>query len=94
MIDCYIVSTYCYPMIPFLKISPKITNPNIGGYRNSFNGQEADNKMLGEGRFQNYGFRMYDTRIARFWGVDPLADKYPWNIPMRMQGTVLPAFSN
>lgn len=24
------------------------------------------------GGFQNYGFRMYDTRVARFWGVDPL----------------------
>jgi hypothetical protein len=77
-----------------LTYRPKSPDTNIGGYRNSFNGQEADNEVLGEGRFQNYGFRMYDTRIARFWGVDPLADKYPWNIPMRMQETVLPAFSN
>lgn len=83
------------PHEPTPHILPKITWYQYrGGYRNSFNGQEADNKVLGEGRFQNYGFRMYDTRIARFWGVDPLADKYPWKIPMRMQGTVLPAFSN
>ena len=81
-------------MNPPLTYHPKSTSPDTGGYRNSFNGQEADNEVLGEGRFQNYGFRMYDTRIARFWGVDPLADKYPWNIPMRMQGTVLSAFSN
>lgn len=54
-----------------------------GGYRYFFNGQEADNEVLGEGTFQNYGFRMYDTRIARFWGVDPLAKDYPMLTPFQ-----------
>ena len=81
-------------MNPPFTYRPKSPGTNIWGYRYFFNGQEGDNEVFVEGRFQNYGFRMYDTRIARFWGVDPLADKYPWNIPMRMQGTVLPAFSN
>ena len=35
------------------------------------------------GGFQNYGFRMYDTRIARFWGVDPLAKDYPMLTPFQ-----------
>ncbi|MBO2526368.1 MAG: hypothetical protein CW341_11860 [Bacteroidetes bacterium] len=80
--------------MPPITYHPKSPDTNIGGYRYFFNGQEGDNEVYEIGGFQNYGFRMYDTRIARFWGVDPLAAKYPWNIPMRMQGTVLPAFSN
>ena len=56
---------------------------NMGGYRYFFNGQEADNEVLGEGVFQNYGFRMYDTRLARFWGVDPLTKDYPMLTPFQ-----------
>ena len=77
MIDCYIVSTYCYPMIPFLKISPKITNPNIGGYRYFFNGQEADNEVFGETANFGYEFRQYDSRLGRWWSVDPKWNEYP-----------------
>ena len=58
-------------------------NTNIGGYRYFFNGQEGDNEIFGIGGFQNYGFRMYDTRIARFWGVDPLAKDYPMLTPFQ-----------
>jgi RHS repeat-associated protein len=58
-------------------------SPYIGGYRYFFNGQEADNEMFGIGGFQNYGFRMYDTRIARFWGVDPLTKDYPMMTPFQ-----------
>ena len=62
---------------------PKFPLPAMGGYRYFFNGQEADNEVLGEGGFQNYGFRMYDTRIARFWGVDPLTKDYPMLTPFQ-----------
>ncbi len=58
-------------------------NSAMGGCRYFFNGQEADNEVLGEGVFQNYGFRMYDTRIARFWGVDPLTKEYPMLTPFQ-----------
>lgn len=56
---------------------------NIPHYRNLFNGQEAENEVYGDGGFQNYGFRMYDTRIGRFWGVDPLTKDYPMLTPFQ-----------
>ncbi|MBR4646737.1 MAG: hypothetical protein IKO75_06485 [Bacteroidales bacterium] len=50
-----------------------------GGYRYFFNGQEADNEVLGEGALHAFEYRTHDTRIGRFWSVDPLAGKFPWN---------------
>ncbi len=41
-------------------------------YRYSFNGKEKDNEVYGKGNFQDYGARMYDTRLARFISADPL----------------------
>ena len=70
-------------MNPTLTYPPKFPLPAMGGYRYFFNGQEADNEVLGEGVFQNYGFRMYDTRIGRFWGVDPLTKEYPMLTPFQ-----------
>ena len=58
---------------------PKFTSPNIGGYRYFFNGQEADNEAFGEMALHAFEFRMHDTRLGRFWSVDPLSAKYPWN---------------
>ena len=51
----------------------------MGGYRYFFNGQEADNEVLGEWALHAFEYRMHDTRIGRFWSVDPLAGKFPWN---------------
>jgi RHS repeat-associated protein len=47
-------------------------------YRYGFNGKENDGEVQGQ---QDYGFRIYDTRIARFKSVDPLTKKYPWFTP-------------
>ena len=46
-------------------------------YRYFFNGQEADNEVLGEGVSLGYEFRQYDARIERWWNIDPMADKCP-----------------
>jgi RHS repeat-associated protein len=46
-------------------------------YRYGFNGKENDNEVKGAGNMQNYGFRIYDPRIAKFLSVDPLSNKYP-----------------
>ena len=70
-------------MIHTLTYPPQHPRSAMGGYRYFFNGQEADNEVLGDGGFQNYGFRMYDTRFARFWGVDPLAKDYPMLTPFQ-----------
>ena len=45
------------------------------GYRYGFNGKEND-KDAGEG-IQDYGMRIYDTRLGKFFSVDPITRKYP-----------------
>src|SRR5437868_1691498 len=45
-------------------------------YRYGFNGKENDNEVKGEGNQQDYGMRIYDPRLARFFSVDPFAKKY------------------
>lgn len=46
-------------------------------YRYGFNGKEQDNEWSGSGNSYDYGFRIYNPRIARFLSVDPLAPDYP-----------------
>ena len=49
-------------------------------YRYGFQGQEVDNEIKGgEGNSLNYKYRMHDPRVGRFFAVDPLTKKYPWN---------------
>jgi len=54
---------------------------NAEEYAYGFNGKLNDNEVYGSnGTFQDYGFRMYDTRIARFISADPLivyGQQYP-----------------
>ena len=47
----------------------------------SFQGQEHDDEVKGEGNSVNYKYRMCDPRVGRFFAVDPLASKYPYNGP-------------
>jgi len=49
------------------------------GYRYSFQGQEHDDEVKGEGNSVNYKYRMHDPRLGRFFAVDPLAAKYAHN---------------
>jgi RHS repeat-associated protein len=50
-----------------------------GSYRYGFNGKENDNEVKGVGNSQDYGLRIYDTRLGKFLSVDPLSASYPWN---------------
>ena len=59
---------------------------DMGGYRYFFNGQEADNEALVEGGLAGYEFRQYDTRLGRWWGVDPDATKFPDESPFLFCG--------
>ena len=49
------------------------------GYRFGFQNQEKDDEVKGEGNSINYTFRMHDPRLGRFFAVDPLSPKYPYN---------------
>ncbi len=40
-----------------------------------------DNEIKGTGNSINYKYRMHDPRVGRFFAVDPLASKYPYNSP-------------
>jgi RHS repeat-associated protein len=44
-------------------------------YRQGYNGKEND-KDFGEG-VQDYGMRVSDTQVARFFSVDPITAQYP-----------------
>ena len=48
-----------------------------GYYRYGFNGKENDNEVKGVGNQQDYGMRIYDDRVGRFFSVDPVAKEYP-----------------
>ena len=54
--------------------SPRYDN---GGYRYFFNGQESDAEAYGQGGLAGYEFRQYDTRLGRWWGVDPEVGRTP-----------------
>ena len=74
----FIQKSYLRAMIFSTTYLPKFSLPAMGGYRYFFNGQEADNEVFGEGSLHAFEYRMHDTRIGRFWSVDPLAAKFPW----------------
>lgn len=70
---------------PFGMIMPK---RNVVGsdYRYGFNGKEKDNDISDNGVAYDYGFRIYDSRIAKFLSVDPLTASYPWYTPYQFAG--------
>jgi RHS repeat-associated protein len=55
-----------------------MTAPNNGsGYRYGYNGKEQDFSFHGaDGQVLDYGMRMYDVRIARFFNMDPMAASF------------------
>ncbi|GAA3952468.1 hypothetical protein GO495_21580 [Chitinophaga oryziterrae] len=59
---------------------------SLGTYRYGFNGKENDGEVKGEGNQYDYGFRIYDPRIARFLSVDPLIQSFPWYTPYQFAG--------
>ena len=69
--------TSCAPCSHFTPSFP--LGFHIPHYRNLFNGQEADNEVYENGAMYAFEYRMHDTRIGRFWSVDPLNAKFPWN---------------
>ena len=54
-------------------------------YRYGFNGKEKDNSISSTAAY-DYGFRIYDPRIAKFLSVDPLTSEYPYFTPYQFAG--------
>jgi len=50
-------------------------------YRRGFNGMEGDSDVKGEGNSYDFGVRMLDTRIGRWFNLDQKAGKYPMDSP-------------
>ncbi|MFT5600495.1 MAG: RHS repeat-associated protein [Flavobacteriales bacterium] len=46
-------------------------------YRYGFQGQEKDDEVKGEGNSLNFKYRMHDSRLGRFFAIDPLTPEYP-----------------
>jgi len=55
-------------------------------YKYSFQGQEHDDEVKGEGNSVNYKYRMHDPRVGRFFAVDPLTMDYPYYTPYQFSG--------
>ncbi len=70
---------------PFGQLLPN-RHGNSSDYRYSFQGQEQDPEIKGEGNSINYKFRMHDPRVGRFFAIDPLTAEYPWYTPYSFSG--------
>ena len=46
-------------------------------YRYGFNGMEKDDELKGSGNSYDFGARMLDVRLGRWFSTDPLQKKYP-----------------
>ncbi|MEP6675851.1 MAG: RHS repeat-associated core domain-containing protein [Ferruginibacter sp.] len=53
-------------------------------YRYGFNGKEND-KDIDDGD-QDYGMRIYDSRLGRFLSLDPMTAKFPFYTPYQFTG--------
>jgi len=76
--------------VPFLNYSYGTLSSNGKDssykYRYGFQGQEKDDEIKGEGNSVNYKYRMHDTRIGRFFAVDPLTKNYAHYSPYSFSG--------
>jgi RHS repeat-associated protein len=65
---------------------------NSSNYKFGFNGKLMDNEVSGNGNQYDYGFRIYNPKIARFLSTDPLTNDYPWFTPYQFAGNSPIAF--
>ena len=72
---------------PYGMIQPG-RNYNADDYTFGYNGKPFDSEVEGIGVIYDYGFRIYDSRIARFISVDPLTDYYPFYSPYQFAANI------
>ncbi|HRO45693.1 RHS repeat-associated core domain-containing protein [Agriterribacter sp.] len=62
----------------FGMLMPGRTYSNAGAkYKYGFNGKENDNEVKGEGNILDFGERIYDPRLGRWFSIDQKMNKYP-----------------
>ncbi len=64
--------------------TPGNTNGSGGennSYRYGFNGKENDDEVKGIGNEVDFGARIYDTRVGRFFSIDPQTSSNPMMTP-------------
>jgi len=79
-----IIDTVC--LNPTQKAICKSISVGNHAYRYGFNGKEKDDETYGEGDEYDYGMRIYDARIGKFFSVDLLTKKYAWYSPYQFSG--------
>jgi RHS repeat-associated protein len=52
-----------------------------GNFPYGFNGKLKVDEISGDGNHIDFGARGYDTRLGRWWSIDPLFAKYPYQSP-------------
>jgi RHS repeat-associated protein len=52
-------------------------NASTGDYRYGSNGEEEIDEMYGDGNYVDYKYRGYNSRLGRFFAVDPITSQYP-----------------
>ena len=55
-------------------------------YRYGFNGKENDKEIKAEGNIIHFEYRDYDSRLGRFFTMDPIASNYPMQSPYVFAG--------
>ena len=70
----------CFPTFGSVMNQRTYTAPSTD-YKYGFNGQEKDDEVSGEGNSYVFIYRMHDSRLGRFFSVDPLFREYCWNSP-------------
>lgn len=61
---------------PFGSVMSERTGPATSGYRYGFNGKEQDDEFSVENGSYDFGARMYDARLGRWWSVDGAVKEY------------------
>ena len=74
--------SYCVPIRNIADYSPfgvQLDGRTIQGdfYRRGFNGMEKDNEVKGGGNSYDFGARILDTRLGRWFSPDAWGTKYP-----------------